>query len=402
MPAWFFAYALIGLAQTGMAPILLPLAGGYGGTLYSAWAAAGLLAPLLGHWSDQRQQHHNLAVGGLAVAAAAMAAFPLVEGLTAHVAVAFIGGLGSISASIMGTIFVVGATPRALWDERIGTLQAFLSTGQVVGLLLAGVLAHRPGVAFGVEAAIFALAIPPLWWFAPRDPMPVARRDVRAHASRGGEAGAAGAAMRIHLSLRGLGSLRWLPHGKLRQFLAVWLLSYTATNAVAVMFPVALTREFHQPAILPAAAYAAGITIGLPLYRLSARWEHRGSAASVLTVGLLLRAGVVAALAALAWPKPDWATVPILVVFAGTQIIWPLLAVTSNTLAVELATIDRGESVGLLNACSALGATLGGIFGGQINGRFGFGALCLVACACVMASVLLFRARPTAPELAPT
>ena len=83
-------------------------------------------------------------------------------------------------------------------------------------------------------------------------------------------------------------------------------------------------------------------------------------------------------------------------------ILWPLLAVSSNTLAVELATIDRGESVGLLNASTSLGATIGGICGGQIDVRFGFGALCVVACGCVLASVLLLRTRPAAPALATT
>ncbi|HKM63715.1 MAG TPA: MFS transporter [Acidisphaera sp.] len=403
MPAWFLGYAVLGVAQSGMAPILLPLAGGYGGILYSAWAAAGLLGPILGHWSDQRGQHHNLAVAGLGLGMVSMVAFPFVAGLPAHLALAFTGGLGSVAATIMGTIFIVGSTPRDMWDERIGLLQTYMSMGQVAGLLLAGALAHRADIAFGVQAAAYALALPLVLRFAPRDPAQVARGDVKAHPSRGGEAGAAGGAMRIHIaSWRGIASLGWLPHGPLALFLAVWLLSYTATNAVCVMFPVALTQEFHQPALLPAAAYAVGITLGLPLYRVAARWEHRGSASDALMRGLLTRALVLVVLAAIAWAKPDWATVPILAAFAATQILWPLLGVSSNTLAVELATIDRGESVGLLNACTALGATLGGVFGGQINAYFGFGALCIVACACVLGSVLLFRARPAAPELAPT
>ncbi len=94
----------------------------------------------------------------------------------------------------------------------------------------------------------------------------------------------------------------------------------------------------------------------------------------------------------LAFVHPVWATWPVLAGFALTQVIWPLLAVSSNTLAVTLAPADRGESVGLLNACTALGATVGGIVGGAITTDLGFGALCGVACACVGGAAIALRA----------
>jgi len=45
----------------------------------------------------------------------------------------------------------------------------------------------------------------------------------------------------------------------LAQFLVVWLISYTAMNGVAVLFPVVITHQYAMPAILPASAYAAGV-----------------------------------------------------------------------------------------------------------------------------------------------
>ena len=186
MPPWFLGYALLGATQSGMAPILLPLAGEYGGSLYSAWAAAGLLAPALGHWSDRRQQHHGLAVGGLALFALSMLAFQFANGLPAHLALAFLGGLGAVAASTMGTMFIIGAMPREMWDDHIGRLQGCVSAGQVVGLVLAGVLARIQFLAFSLQACVAALALPLIWRFAPTDPAPVAREQVTPHSPRGG------------------------------------------------------------------------------------------------------------------------------------------------------------------------------------------------------------------------
>ena len=395
---WFFAYGLLGLVQNGAAPILLPLSAGNGangGLIYAAWAAGGLLAPALGAWADRRSRHRTLVLGGLALAALALAIFPFAHGPAARAMLAFAGGLGAIAASIVGTIFIVGHCPKAEWDERIGLLQAFVSAGQVAGLLLAGASARFPQVAFLGAAGALLAAWPIAWWFAPSDPAPVARRTVTAPAPVGGEAAASGTQRLHHLSLRGIASLNWLPHGGLRRFLAAWLLSYTATNAVAVMFPVALTHEFHAAPILPSAAYAAGILLSLLLYRPAGRWEHRrtpwGSPEGLMRAGLLSRGAVLAGLAALAWLHPGWATLPVLAGFGLTQVLWPLLAVSSNSLAVTLAVTDQGESVGLLNACTALGATIGGIVGGRIVAGAGFGVLCAIACACVLAALPVIR-----------
>ena len=49
--AWFGSYLFLGLAQNGLAPILLPLAsrgGTAAGLSYAAFALTGLAAPILG------------------------------------------------------------------------------------------------------------------------------------------------------------------------------------------------------------------------------------------------------------------------------------------------------------------------------------------------------------------
>ena len=65
--AWFGSYLFVGLAQNGLAPILLPLAskGGAGSELsYASFALTGLAAPLLGSWADRAGRHRDLLVCG--------------------------------------------------------------------------------------------------------------------------------------------------------------------------------------------------------------------------------------------------------------------------------------------------------------------------------------------------
>jgi MFS family permease len=69
------------------------------------------------------------------------------------------------------------------------------------------------------------------------------------------------------------------------------------------------------------------------------------------------------------------AILPFLALFGATQVVWPLLSVASNTLAVTLSPAHRAESVGLLNAATSLGATVGGALGGTLL-PYGFAWLC--------------------------
>ncbi len=108
----------------------------------------------------------------------------------------------------------------------------------------------------------------------------------------------------------------------------------------------------------------------------------------MLSTGLALRAALLAALVVLAAMRPGTAVWPILLCFAGTQVVWPLLSVASTRLAVTLSPARRAESVGLLNAATAFGATLGGVLGGVLL-RQGFAVLCAAVLAALLGGLLL-------------
>jgi len=182
--------------------------------------------------------------------------------------------------------------------------------------------------------------------------------------------------------------LAGLRHSGLAWFLAAWLLSYTATNGLSVMFAVAMVRDYQLSATLPTTAYAVGVGCSLLLYRLVGGWDTRFGPWRVLSAGLGLRALVVAGMVALTALHTDLTVLPILICFAATQLIWPLLSVASNTLAVTLSPARQAESVGLLNAATSVGATMGGALGGVLL-RAGFVWLCVAVLVALLLSLLL-------------
>ena len=387
-------YVLLGFVQTGMMPVILPLAarpGPTAGLTYAAFAASGIAAPFIGAWSDRHRRHRLTLAGGLALAGFALLAHALPGGVVQHMATAALVGFGVSSASTVGTMFIVEVVPQPRWDRQIGALQACSAGGQLAGLLVAGLLGLRHvGDAFVLGAVLLLLAVPLALAFAPDPVVKVDRLGLVSRPARG-EAAPMGAQRSLQRMTRR--SLAGLSHNALVWFLAAWLVSYTATNALSVMFAVAMVRDYHAAATLPTTAYAIGVGCSLLLYRAVGAWDARFGPWRVLNAGLAIRALLVAGLVGLTALHTDATIIPILLCFGGTQVVWPLLSVASTTLSVTLSPARQAESVGLLNAATALGATIGGVFGGILL-RTGFVWLCAATlCALLVALLLAWHPR---------
>ena len=381
---------LLGLVQNGLVPVILPLSAAPGptaGFTYAAFAAAGIAAPFIGAWSDRHRGHRYTLAAGLALGGAALLLHRLPGGLAQHMATAALVGLGVSSASTVSTMFIVEVEPQPRWDARIGLLQACISGGQLVGLLLAGMLGLRHvGEAFLVGAGLLLLATPLALATAPDPVVKVDRPSLKLRPARAGDGVPMGSQRSLH---RVTGAaLAGLRHSPLLWFLSAWLLSYTATNGLSVMLAPAMVRGFHAAATWPTAAYAAGVGLSLLLYRPVGRWDTRFGPRTVLAAGLALRAVLLAGMVLWSGLAGNAAVLPILACFAGTQVVWPLLSVASNTLAVTLSPAHRAESVGLLNAATSVGATIGGAVGGVLL-RAGFTTLCAVVLAALLVALLL-------------
>jgi MFS family permease len=390
MPRWMICYVLLGFVQSGMVPVILPLAappGPSAGLTYAAFAAAGIAAPFIGAWSDRHRRHRLTLAAGLGIAGLGLIAHSLPGGVTQHMASALLIGFGVSSASTVGTMFIVEVAREPLWDAQIGTLQACIGGGQLAGLLIAGVLGLRHvNDAFLLGAAILLLAMPIALAVAPDPLVKVPRSSLVPRPARGGDAIAMGPQRSFHrVTWRAVAGLS---HSGLAWFLAAWLVSYTATNGLSVMFSVAMVRGYHTPATWPTTTYAAGVGCSLLLYRVVSRWDVSFGPWRVLGAGLGLRALLLTGMVVLTAQHSDATVLPILVCFGSTQVVWPLLSVASTRLSVMLSPAHRAESVGLLNAATALGATIGGVFGGLLL-RAGFVWLCAAVLGLLLISLLL-------------
>lgn len=378
--AWFGSYFFVGLAQNGLAPILLPLAskGGAGsGLSYASFALTGLAAPVLGSWADRTGRHRDLLVWGSFGAAACFLAICSMSGGPAVVALAGGAGLGVTAATTAANVLVIQGVDERRWDARIGDLQRIVSAGQVFGLLLAGGLAAtQMRLAFLFAAVALIIAAVLAAYSAPRSSMQKGAIRPLPRPLVGGEAGVPGPQHNAHqFDLSELREFLGAITRPLARFLAVWLISYTAMNGIAVLFPVVMTHQYLMPAILPASAYAVGVALSLLLYRRVGVFAGHQGAGRVLTTGLGVRWLLLACLACLGLSQTPWAGEAVLVAFCLVQMVWPLLAVSANALSVELVPAARGESVGLFNAATAVASALGSAIGGVIFGFYGFSAL---------------------------
>ncbi len=374
---WLLSYGLLGLTQNGLLPVLMPLVapgGSSAGITYAVFSLFGLAAPVLGTWADRSGRHRDLLMGGTIGAGLLLVVFPA-AGVTLRILLAAGAGLGTVAATTSGNVLAIQGAPETEWDGRVARLQRFISAGQVLGLIAAGIVARtRPGDGF-VFAGAALLVAGGLGIAAPsrlsRDPRhkpgagPIVGGDAAAPtAHRGHRAG--WTEIRAYLSVINR-PMRW--------FLIVWLIGYAAMNGFATIFPVAMIRQFGMDPILPSGAYAAGVGLSLFVYTPIAMATHRSGGGRMLIAGFAARLILLAAIVALDLWHLDWTGLSILVAFGLTQFVWPMLGVSSNLLSVQLAPEAQGESTGLFYAANSLAAALGSALAGLIFGRAGFAAL---------------------------
>jgi MFS family permease len=390
---WLVSYGLLGLTQNGLAPILMPLVaagGGAAGLTYSAFSLLGLFAPVLGSWADRTGRHRDLLIWGSVGAGALLLPFGAVSE-PLRIVLAAGAGLGVTATTTAGNVLAIQGFPEAEWDARLALLQRYSSAGQVIGLLVAGLLAQGyPSIGFVFAGAVLLVAGALAFVSAPGRE----RRDPGAkpppRPMMGGDAGVSGPHHHgHHISWQQLGAYLSVINRRLRRFLIVWLIAYPAMNGFATLFPVAMTHEFGMAPILPSSAYAVGVAASLLLYTPAGVATHRLGGARMLMLGFGARLALLGVLAAAGLLHFGWVGWLVLVGFALIQFVWPLLAVGANSLSVRLAPTARGESVGLFNAATSLAAAVGSALAGVVFGAGGFAALAATAFVFVALALVL-------------
>ncbi len=379
---WFFAYACLGVVQGGMLPMLLPLSAGdstHAGAIVSVMNLAGLSSPFWGHLADRRRLHRQVLLAGMLVAAVMLILMPVQTGLPIKTALALILGVGFAAANTVANMFIVEVRPKEEWDARIGALQAFSGFGQVVGLLLAGLIGGRFALAFGIAAALVAAAVPIAWLTLRGVQVAVPRTAVAAHPPLGGEGWVGAPQRQSHLpTWSGLCTLRRELERPFVHLLIVWFVAFVAISAVLTMFPLAFIREFSTSQKVPATTYAFAAAGSLGIYSMAATLAKARGARLVLRAGFVVRT-IATAVLALAFASRMGGESLALGGFIILVVAWPLLGVSGTALAAELAPGEKGEALGVFNACSSLAGAVGALLGGAVMAIAGYGTVCIAA-----------------------
>jgi Major Facilitator Superfamily len=401
--SWYISYALLGAAAAGILPILLPIVvadtsvASQVGLVMAAFSFGGLTAPLWGRLADGRRLHKALLAGGLACTALASAAFPFVSAPAVRAALALLQGIGIAAANTTANLFVVEAHPRSQWDARIGWLQTFYGGGQVVGLLVAGLVAQASaGSGLLLAGGLAAVAIVPGLLGAPRLPAgAVDRRPSLTHAARHAEwPTASPQRLYHHPTSRALRLLGSLGGGSFGLFLLGWFLSFGGSAAFFSLYPIVMRQSYGVGPALSSAGFAVSAALGLLLYAPAGQWSTRGKPLGVLRAGLAVRVAAYALLSLLIFlrgPSRGW---PALGTFLIVVLAWSALSVASTALVAEMFSRRRneGEGLGLFNAVTALAGVAGAAAGGWAAGALGYGAIPFVALGGTVAGLVVLLA----------
>src|SRR5215813_417976 len=397
---WYLSYAILGALASGLAVILIPLVvTGSGGTATHVGAAiaaqniGALFAPLWGWIADRSRAYRGIFFGGFVLIAFGFLGFTLVvHDISAWLLSAFLVGFGTGASNTVACLFIVEFTAKSEWSERISWLQTFNALGSVVGMAVAGLLEPRIGTLLSALLVIPAVMVGGWGLPVPGGPLHVPQLHLRetdlAHMLRRGGPNAISVVAHLHRPRQSdIAVLRVAFASAFGIFLVGWFFFSLAISAFSSLYPVLMTKSFEITVTTSSLLMSVATAISIPLYTLAGRLATRYRPIQVLAIGIGGRIVALAGLAIVAYTQPSFSFVPVLLLYGLFQGIWPLLGVTSNDLAADLAPFGEGTAMGLFNAVAAIASALGAVVGGAVADMFGFASV--IVLGAVGASIAL-------------
>ena len=404
---WYLAYALLGAVTVGLVPILLPLWVAQGGTaahvgLVMAMLNLGRLSsPLWATLAERYALHWVLFVAGLGVVGASLAGFAFTTTPLLWLLLALAQGVGAAAVATLANLLIVEVHPRGEWDARIGSLQTFFGGGQVLGLVIAG-LVDRTELHLGLYLAaglafaglLFTRRLPSRPSSVPSPGqhsrhLPFVRAHLHAEPSFGSPTSHFYlAGLRRGVNVRALSS-------PFVGFLLLWFALMTSSTMFSSFYPIWMRELYGLGASVAAWGFAAAAAAGLLFYAPAGRWATRYGARNVMRAGLGVRVAAVTALAVFALASlPDYITAlaGALGPFTIFVVTWSVLSVSSTTLSVSFS-LPQSEALGLYSAVSALAGVTGSLLGGWLAHVFGYETLLIAAASGLLVTALLMMRR---------
>ncbi len=408
---WYAAYALLGAVSSGLIPVLLPLMMAavshqlaVVGYVMGAFNVGALSSPLWGRLAETRKIFRTVFCGGLLVEAICLTLFVFMHGLGWWLMLAALMGAGSSAVATCATLFVVEFHPREEWTPRIGWLQTFNGTGQVVGLFCAGAFAaagYRVGLLAGAGLLLTAL-IPGLLSLRTRASADkrIARNEYAIHKlsldfsvlSRFTRVELLGGGLLRHavfLNVAGFKNLRQLLPTKFGRFLISWFFIFLGVAGFFAYFPLFLKSSFGILPAVTSSTYALAAGCGVLLYNLAGGWaRHFGDAAVYRAARIARMAGFAFMTALYYLPRGPWMAAAAMLAFAVIVLSWPVISVTGTELTSLLSPMSQGAAQGLNNAANAAGTVAGTYLAGGLMHYFGFACIPIMGLAGLMLSLI--------------
>ncbi len=396
--SWYVSYALLGLTAAGLIPILLPLLVGRTsgvadiGFVMAAFSLGGLTAPFWGWLADRFRMHKGLLVGGLLGTAAGAVLFSFTRLLLPRLVLAFVSGTGLAAASTVANLFIVEVHPQEEWDDRIGWLQTFYGGGQVIGLVLAGLIGQaspEKGLRLSGVIAVVAI-IPALSGTLQKAAVLIGRRPVLLRPAHHAE-WPVGSPQHLYHHVKPAELMKILStvESSFGLFLIAWLLSFSGSAAFFSLYPVLMQQMYGVMPGRSSTGYAMAAGLGLLLYAPAGTWSGKRGPLPMLRDALILRIAAFLALTILASSPVSGRGWPAMLFFLFVVLAWSLLSVSSTALVASLSPKNEGEGMGIFNAVTAFSGVMGAALGGWAASLWGYVAIPVMGIAGTASGLLI-------------
>jgi MFS transporter, DHA1 family, multidrug resistance protein len=344
------------------------------GVAVAAYSGTNLLFNLVGGYLLDRAGRKRLAVGGLAVAAVAVAVYTAAATPGALIAARLLhGAAGGVLVpalfTLVGDLARSGARGRAM-----GRAGAFIGAAAVAGPAAAGVLRGAAGFGsvFGAVAAVLALGALLTAVFL-RETMPATQLD---------DAPAGAPAVG-----------RLLTHRDLLVATAAVFAFTAAFGTLAAFLPDQVEARGAGAAVSGALFAVVSGVAALLMLSPAAQWVDRAGPGAPVRTGMALFA---VALGLLAGDTLALAVVASVVFGLGFGVLFPA---ATGAVAIAAPLRGRGRAFGLFNAAYSLGFIVGSPLAGAVAGATAASPYLVPGAACVAVLVLeLVTARRRSPS----
>jgi MFS transporter, DHA1 family, tetracycline resistance protein len=410
---WYVAYAILGALASGAAVILIPLMvvenGGTAiqiGMAIAAQNCGAFSAPLWGWICDRSKAYRFVFFGGFLLIAAGFISFALINRRSVWIVGSFLIGFGTAASNTVASLFIVEFTPEKEWSQRISWLQTFNAIGSVLGMAGAGLLHPELGMLLAAVLVIPALlaggvGLPVVGGAFHR---PDISRGKLALLARRIEPLTGSVVSRLHaLHLSDFNKpLRAAFSTSFGIFLSGWFFFSFGVSSFSSLYPVLMMKSFGMAVTWSSLLMSIATAVSIALYNVAGRLTTRRGPASILSIGIAVRAITLVGLGLVGLSHLRSPLLPAILLFGLFQGIWPLLSVASNDLSAALAPFGEGIAMGLFSAAAAIASAGGAIAGGAIADRFGYPSVSLFAAAGTAISfACIFRLTTSVPEAAP-